>query len=69
MIKRNLFVLFSIFMALFLASCDVGLGSAVDTEPPVLTIDYPQSGSIIKDSFILAALVKMMLLYPKLKLL
>ena len=58
MIKRNLFVLFSIFMALFLASCDVGLGSAVDTEPPVLTIDYPQSGSIIKDSFILAGSCK-----------
>ena len=58
MIKRNLFVLFSIFMALFLASCDVGLGSAVDTEPPVLTIDYPQSGSIIRDSFILAGSCK-----------
>lgn len=58
MIKRNLFVLFSIFMALFLASCDVGLGSAVDTEPPTLTIDYPQSGSIIKDSFILAGSCK-----------
>lgn len=58
MIKRNLFVLFSILMALFLASCDVGLGSAVDTEPPVLTIDYPQSGSIIKDSFILAGSCK-----------
>lgn len=58
MIKRNLFVLFSISMALFLASCDVGLGSAVDTEPPVLTIDYPQSGSIIRDSFILAGSCK-----------
>ena len=58
MIKRNLFVLFSILMALFLASCDVGLGSAVDTEPPVLTIDYPQSGSIIRDSFILAGSCK-----------
>lgn len=58
MIRRNIFVVFSIILALFMASCDVGLGSAVDTEPPTLTIDYPQSGSIIRDSFIVAGSCK-----------
>lgn len=52
--KKN-FLLFTLICSVFLFSCDVsvGLGAAVDTEPPTLTIDYPQSGSIIRDTFVL----------------
>lgn len=52
--KKHL-VLFTLICSVLLFSCDVnvGLGSAVDTEPPTLTIDYPQSGSIIRDTFVL----------------
>ena len=55
--KTRFFVLFLLFSLLYTA-CDVGLGSAVDTEPPILTIDYPSSASVIRDSFILAGTCK-----------
>ena len=35
-------------------SCEVGLGEAVDTEAPKITIDYPESKAIVRDSFVLA---------------
>ncbi|MCQ2248162.1 MAG: hypothetical protein MJZ50_04040 [Treponema sp.] len=34
-------------------SCDIGLGESVDTEAPVLSIDYPKVGVVIRDSFVL----------------
>ncbi|MCQ2241773.1 hypothetical protein [Treponema sp.] len=35
-------------------SCDIGLGEAVDVSAPTLTITYPPSGAVIRDSFVLA---------------
>lgn len=35
-------------------SCDIGLGEAVDVSAPTLTISYPPSGAVIRDSFVLA---------------
>ncbi|MCR5189260.1 MAG: hypothetical protein K6C97_10020, partial [Treponema sp.] len=34
-----------------LFSCEIGLGAAVDTEAPSVTITSPQAGSVIRDSF------------------
>ena len=38
---------------LILTSCEVGLGSSVDTEPPALVINSPASASIIRDAFVI----------------
>ena len=43
----------TILLSLFY-SCEIGLGSAVDTQPPVVSITYPPSLSVIRDSFVLA---------------
>ena len=47
--KQGVFVL-SILFSLFL-SCEIGLGSAVDTQVPEISIDTPEVGTIIRDSF------------------
>ena len=49
---RGLFLLFSFTLAL--ASCKVGLGEAIDTVPPTVTITYPPAGSVVRDTFVLA---------------
>ncbi|MBP5359825.1 MAG: hypothetical protein J6Y69_11670 [Treponema sp.] len=49
---RGLFLLFSFTFAL--ASCKVGLGEAIDTVPPTVTITYPPAGSVVRDTFVLA---------------
>ena len=52
-LKNNIskiFVLFSL-VVFIIASCDIGLGSSVDTETPVLSITSPESASIIRGSF------------------
>ncbi len=51
--RNTLFkVLFSLSLIIFsFSSCDVGLGSAVDTEPPELVINSPEPASIIRGSF------------------
>src|SRR5574344_1337711 len=41
-----------LFATLFLFSCQIGLGSSVDTDAPTLSITYPPASAIIKDSFI-----------------
>ncbi len=33
------------------SSCEVGLGGAVDTQPPSITIEYPNVDSVIRDVF------------------
>ncbi|MCF0243099.1 MAG: hypothetical protein HUK25_10695, partial [Treponema sp.] len=38
-------------------SCEVGLGSSVDTERPALEITYPPKGAVIRDTFVLAGTV------------
>ena len=46
---------FSIIASIFcIISCEVGLGSSVDTVPPTVTITYPPESSIIRDYFILS---------------
>ncbi|MBR1537820.1 MAG: hypothetical protein IJ630_12900, partial [Treponema sp.] len=52
----KLLILFSSFLLLPLISCgeDSGLGASIDTKSPVLSIEYPESGVAIRDSFILA---------------
>lgn len=50
--KKNVFSIFSVLSVLaFLVtglfiSCEVGLGEAVDTYPPTLTLDYPANDGI-----------------------
>ena len=47
--KHYVFLLF--ILSLLFVSCEIGLGSAVDTMPPELVISQPAAGSIIRDSF------------------
>ncbi len=53
--KNRFFKLFIFSLFVFLAvSCEVGLGESVDTEKPTVSIDYPQSGVVIRDSFVVS---------------
>ena len=51
--KRFLLPVISILFltAAFFTSCDVGLGEAVDTMPPTVSIEVPSAGYIIRDVF------------------
>lgn len=53
--KRFLLPIISVLflVAAFFASCDVGLGEAVDTMPPTVSIELPSAGYIIRDSFVM----------------
>ncbi len=45
--------------ALPLTSCDVGLGEAVDTYPPTLTLEYPANdGVVIRNTFVMSGVAK-----------
>ncbi len=45
--------------SLIFASCEVGLGQAVDTYPPTLTLDYPANDGItIRDTFLMKGVAK-----------
>ena len=46
--------LFGVILLVSIVSCEVGLGSAVDTQPPSVSISYPPSLSVIRDSFVFA---------------
>ena len=47
-------VLFVLFSALkIFTSCQFGLGNAVDTQAPTISIEYPPVQAVIRDSFIL----------------
>ena len=45
--------LLSIFI-FFILSCEIGLGSAVDTEAPALEIGMPPADAIIRDAFVIS---------------
>ena len=47
-------ILFALLSGFMFFSCEVGLGEAVDTEAPKLTIDYPEAKAIVRDGFVLA---------------
>ena len=49
--KKQGVLLLSILFSLFL-SCEIGLGSAVDTQVPEISIESPEADSTIRDSFI-----------------
>ncbi len=49
----KVFGVLSVLLMIFAFSCDVGLGSAVDVEPPSAKITYPPESSVIKDYFVL----------------
>jgi hypothetical protein len=40
-------------IALFFAACEVGLGEAVDANPPSLSITYPPENAVIREEFLL----------------
>lgn len=42
------------FSFIFATSCEIGLGDAVDTEPPKITVDYPETNSKIRDTFLMS---------------
>ena len=45
---RNFLSLFSVAVLLAVSSCEVGLGAAVDTDPPEMSVSLPQVNSIIR---------------------
>lgn len=52
-ITAGLFVCVFVCIA-FILSCDVGLGEAVDTYPPKLSLEYPAGDSlVIRDTFVM----------------
>ncbi len=52
--KSRVFSLVITLACLLGFSCKVGLGEAVDTVPPTVTINYPPAGSVVRDTFVLA---------------
>ena len=50
--KLSLF--FGFLFTISFISCEVGLGSAVDTGDPVVNITYPSENSIIRESFVVS---------------
>lgn len=52
--KKLLFTLFSLaIIGIACLSCKIGLGQAVDTQPPEVVITKPEVGAIIRDAFII----------------
>lgn len=51
---RIAFVSFLAFFAVVFSACDVGLGEAVDTEKPTISIEYPQKNVVIKEDFVIS---------------
>lgn len=49
-IKRNCFLLI-ILSLFFVMACEIGLGKAVDTEPPKLEIQTPQPDAVIRGTY------------------
>lgn len=47
-------VSFLAFLAVVFSACDVGLGEAVDTEKPTISIEYPPKNVVIKEDFVIS---------------
>lgn len=45
-------------LTLMFSTCDVGLGEAVDTENPSLSVTYPPKNAIVRDKFVLSGSCK-----------
>lgn len=52
-VKESVIAVFAL-SALTIFSCEIGMGSAVDTDIPKVGISYPPKSSIIRDSFVVA---------------
>ena len=53
--KTAIFLIVS-FVISFVISCSIGLGDAVDTDPPTIDISYPPKNAIIRESFIVSGI-------------
>ncbi|HAH61484.1 MAG TPA: hypothetical protein DCL73_05245 [Treponema sp.] len=53
-LTNYLISLLAVIIFIPLASCQVGLGAAVDTEAPTVEITYPPASAVIKGTFVLA---------------
>lgn len=51
---RIAFVSFLAFVAVVFSACDVGLGEAVDTEKPTISIEYPPKNVVVKEDFVIS---------------
>lgn len=51
---RIAFVSFLAFFAVVFSACDVGLGEAVDTEKPTISIEYPPKNVVVKEDFVIS---------------
>ena len=47
-VLRNFLSLFSVAVLLAVSSCEVGLGAAVDTDPPEINVSLPVVSSVIR---------------------
>ncbi len=56
--KKLKFIFLSIFIVFSVISCEIGLGSSVDTDPPALEIINPAVDSVIRDSFAISGTYK-----------
>ncbi len=55
--KKNNFFAKACFLTLLVFSfiaCEIGLGGAVDTQPPSITIDSPEADAVIRDIFLIS---------------
>ena len=50
----TIFLIAAVFSAISFFSCEVGLGGAVDTQPPSITITNPPVSAVIRDNFALS---------------
>lgn len=51
---RIALVSFLAFLSVVFSACDVGLGEAVDTEKPTISIEYPPKNVVIKEDFVIS---------------
>ena len=50
--KRKVLLIIGFIVSLFAVSCNnIGLGEAIDTESPVISITSPNVGAVIRDKF------------------
>ena len=50
-LKNSLLLMALVLMSVGILSCKVGLGPAVDVEAPVVSVSFPDAGSVIRGTF------------------
>ena len=51
-LNKSVSLLITSLTLLFIGSCTVGLGEAIDTETPTIEITYPPKNAIVRDTFV-----------------